>query len=262
MDLGLRDRVALVAASSKGLGRAVAAELAAEGCKLALCARGQAALEATAAELSSGGAEVFARSTDLTDPADVDALVAAGLDRFGKVDILVTNTGGPPAGSFESHDRDAWQHAVRQNLDSVVNLTRATLPSMRANGFGRIINITSIAVKQPVDGLMLSNSMRAAVTGFARTLANEVAGAGITVNNVLPGYTGTERLQQLASKLAADAGSTAEEALAAWEGEIPMGRIGTPPEFAAMVAFLASERASYITGTSIPVDGGWTRGLL
>ena len=262
MDLGLGDRVALVAASSKGLGRAVAAELAAEGCKLVMCARGEAALQATAAELSSSGAQVYARPADLTDPADVDALVAAGLDKFGKIDILVTNTGGPPAGPFESHDRDAWQNAVRQNLDSVVNLTRAALPGMRANGFGRIINITSIAVKQPVDGLMLSNSMRAAVTGFARTLANEVASAGITVNNVLPGYTRTERLQELACKLAADAGIAAEEALAAWEGDIPMGRVGSPVEFAAMVAFLASERARYITGTSIPVDGGWTRGLL
>lgn len=262
MDLGLTDRVALVAASSKGLGRAVAAELASEGCKLLICARGEAALKATANELSSTGAQVCAELVDLTDPVDIDRLVASGLRQFGRIDILVTNTGGPPAGPFESHDRDAWQLAVRQNLDSVVNLTRAVLPGMREHGFGRIINITSIAVKQPVDGLMLSNSMRAAVTGFARSLANEVASAGITVNNVLPGYTHTERLQQLASKLAADAGTTAEDALAGWESEIPMGRVGTPREFAAMVAFLASERASYITGTSIPVDGGWIRGLL
>lgn len=262
MDFGLTDRVALVAASSKGLGRAVATELASEGCKLLLCARGEESLKEAANELSSAGSEVCAELADLTDPGDIDRLVASGLSQFGRIDILVTNTGGPPAGPFESHDRDAWQLAVRQNLDSVVNLTRAVLPGMREHGFGRIINITSIAVKQPVDGLMLSNSMRAAVTGFARTLANEVASSGITVNNVLPGYTRTERLWQLASKLAADAGTTPEEALAEWESEIPMGRVGTPREFAALVAFLASDRAGYITGTSIPVDGGWIRGLL
>lgn len=262
MDFGLTDRVALVAASSKGLGLAVAAELAAEGCKLVLCARGEAALQACADDFKSSGVQVFAERADLTDPGDVDRLVANGIAQFGRIDILVTNTGGPPAGPFEAHDRDAWQLAVRQNLDSVVNLTRAVLPGMRERGQGRIINITSIAVKQPVDGLILSNSMRAAVTGFARTLANEVAKDGITVNNVLPGYTRTERLQQLANKLAADAGTSAEEALGGWEAQIPMGRVGMPREFAAMVAFLASDRASYITGTSIPVDGGWIRGLL
>jgi 3-oxoacyl-[acyl-carrier protein] reductase len=151
---------------------------------------------------------------------------------------------------------------VRQNLDSVVELTRAVLPGMKARRWGRIINVTSIAVKQPVDNLILSNSVRAAVTGLARTLANEVAPYGITVNNVMPGYTRTQRVDDLAARNATLRGTTAEAELAAWEGQIPMGRLGEPAEFAAMVAFLASERASYTTGASIPVDGGWIRALL
>ena len=261
MDLGLGGKVALIAASSRGLGRAVAAELAAEGCTVILCARNELDLRVTAAELAKSGARVLAETADLTEPDDVDRIVAAGIDEFGRIDILVTNTGGPPAGPFECHDRNAWQLAVRQNFDSVVNLTRAVLPGMKERGWGRIVNITSIAVKQPVDLLMLSNSMRAAVTGFARTLANEVANAGVTVNNVLPGYTRTERLQQLAETMAMDRDVTPDEVVAVWEREVPMGRVGTPREFASLVAFLVSERASYITGTSIPVDGGWTRSL-
>jgi 3-oxoacyl-[acyl-carrier protein] reductase len=187
--------------------------------------------------------------------------VTRAIERFGRVDILVTNTGGPPPGPFESHGRDAWRNAVRQNLDSVVNLTRAVLPGMKSNGWGRIINVTSIAVKQPVDNLILSNSIRAAVTGFARTLANEVAPHGITVNNVMPGYTRTDRLEDLAPRVASAKGLPAERKLEAWNDEIPMRRLGEPSEFAALVAFLASERASNITGTSIPLDGGWIRAL-
>ncbi|HJU65695.1 MAG TPA: SDR family oxidoreductase, partial [Gemmatimonadaceae bacterium] len=172
------------------------------------------------------------------------------------------NTGGPPAGPFEAHSPEAWQAAVRQNLDSVVNLTRAVLPGMKERRWGRIVNITSIAVKQPVQNLILSNSVRAAVTGFARTLANEVGQFGITVNSVMPGYTRTRRVEELAEKNAALHGTTPEAELAVWERETPMGRIGEPRELAAMVAFLASERASFTTGASIPVDGGWIRSLL
>jgi 3-oxoacyl-[acyl-carrier protein] reductase len=262
VDLGLAHRVALVAASSRGLGRAVAAELAAEGARVVLCARGAERLEETRAELAATGAEVHAVPADLSEPADVGRVVAAASARFGPVEVLVTNTGGPPAGPFESHAPEAWQQAVRQNLDSVVNLTRAVLPQMKERGFGRIVNVTSIAVKQPVDGLILSNSIRAAVTGFARTLANEVAAHGVTVNNVLPGYTRTDRLQELAQKLGADAGQSVDEAMQRWTREIPMGRVGEPREFAALVAFLCSERASYMTGCSIAVDGGWIRSLL
>jgi 3-oxoacyl-[acyl-carrier protein] reductase len=262
VDLGLTDKVALVAASSRGLGRAVAEELAREGARLVLCARGEPALRETAAAIRATGAAVEAVTADVSRPAEVTRVVEAGLAAFGRIDILVTNGGGPPAGPFESHDAEAWHEAVRQNLDSVVELTRAVLPGMKARRWGRIINVTSIAVKQPVDNLILSNSIRAAVTGFARTLANEVAPLGITVNNVMPGYTRTQRVEELAARNAALRGTSPEAETATWEGQIPMRRLGHPEEFAAMVAFLASERASYTTGASIPVDGGWIRALL
>ncbi|MGH7573931.1 MAG: SDR family oxidoreductase [Longimicrobiales bacterium] len=263
MELGLRGRVGLVAASSRGLGRAVAEELAAEGAALILCAREEDALRETASAIEGrSGVKVIPVAADLSDPAGVDAVVAAGLDAFGKVDVLVTNAGGPPAGPFESHSSEAWHAAVRLTLDSAINLTRAVLPGMKEGGWGRIINITSVAVKQPIDNLILSNSVRAAVTGFARTLANEVARHGVTVNNVMPGYTRTRRLEDLAARVAESKGIAPEERLSAWNDEIPMRRLGEPRELAALVTFLASDRASYITGTSIPVDGGWTRALL
>lgn len=263
MDLGLKGKVALVAASSRGLGRAVAEELASEGVNLVLCARGAAALEETARAIRSASkVRVLAIAADLSQLTDVTVVVGAAMKEFGRIDILVTNGGGPPAGPFESHSADAWHAAVRQNLDSVVELTRDVLPGMKERRWGRIINITSIAVKQPVDNLILSNSIRAAVTGFARTLANEVAPFGVTVNNVMPGYTRTDRVTELATRNATLKGTSSADEIAIWEKQIPMGRLGEPREFAAMVAFLASERASYVTGSSIAVDGGWIRGLL
>jgi 3-oxoacyl-[acyl-carrier protein] reductase len=263
MDLGLHGRVALVAGASRGLGRAVAEELAAEGMELVLCARGDVALNQAADAIgAASGRRVVACPANLSEPGEAERVVQTALDTFGRVDVLVTNTGGPPPGRFESHSREAWHQAVRQLLDSVLDLTRAVLPGMKARRWGRIINVTSIAVKQPVENLVLSNSLRAAVTGMARTLANEVASLGITVNNVLPGYTRTERVVELAAHNAAARGVDTAEAFAQWEREIPMARLGEPDEFAALVAFLASERASYITGTSIPVDGGWIKALL
>lgn len=263
MDLGLKGKVALVAASSRGLGRAVAEELAAEGVALVLCARGGPALEETAQAIrAASGVRVVAVAADLSQPADVARVAGAAMQEFGRIDILVTNGGGPPAGPFESHSADAWQAAVRQNLYSVVELVRVVLPGMKERRWGRIINVTSIAVKQPVDNLILSNSVRAAVTGFARTLANEVAPFGVTVNNVMPGYTRTARVTDLADKNAKLKGTSPASEIALWETQIPMARLGEPREFAAMVAFLASDRASYTTGASIPVDGGWIRSLL
>ena len=259
MDLGLRGKSALVAAASRGLGRAIAEELAAEGADLTVCARGADALAEAADALRAAGARVTAVAADLTEPAEVERVVRAATEAYGRVDVLVTNTGGPPAGPFESHSAEAWRQAIAQNLESVLNLVRHVLPGMRERRWGRIVNVTSIAVKQPVDGLILSNSLRAAVTGFARTLANEVAADGVTVNNALPGYHRTRRVEELAARTAASGGG---DAVARWEREIPMGRLGDPREFAALVAFLCSERASYVTGTSITVDGGWTRGLL
>ncbi len=263
MDFGLKGKTALVAASSRGLGRAVADELASEGANLVICARTVAPLEEAGQEIHDlTEAEVVAVPANLTDPEDIDRLIETAEAEFGTIDILVTNTGGPPPGPFESHSVEAWSNAVEQNLNSVLNLTRAVLPGMKRTGWGRIINITSVAVKQPIDGLILSNAVRAAVTGFARTLANEVAYFGITVNNVMPGFTRTERLDELAANISETQKITVEEAFARWEGQSPMRRIGEPAEFAALVAFLASERASYITGTSIPVDGGFIKALL
>jgi 3-oxoacyl-[acyl-carrier protein] reductase len=263
MDLGLKDKVALVAASSQGLGRAVAEELAAEGASLVLCARDSRTLAETAADIAEKtGAHVLAIPADVTVTADIKRLVDAANERFERIDILVTNAGGPPAGRFEQLTREQWENAIRLTLLSAVELARLVLPGMKERRWGRIINITSIAVKQPVENLLLSNSLRAGLTGFARTLANEVAADGVTVNNVLPGYTRTERLDELAEMMAEKQGISPGEFRGKWEKEIPMGRLGEPREFAAMVAFLASERASYVTGTSIQVDGGWIRSLL
>jgi 3-oxoacyl-[acyl-carrier protein] reductase len=263
MDLGLGGRVAFVGGSSRGLGRAIAEELAQEGADLVLCARGNDAVRETAESIRrSSPARVVAVAADTSKPEGIRAVMDAANGEFGHIDILVTNTGGPPAGKFESHDAEAWRAAYSSLLESVTSLARAALPAMKERGWGRIINVTSIAVKQPVDDLILSNSLRAAVTGFARTLANEVAAAGITVNNVMPGYTRTDRLEHLAARVAKAKGLPESEMLAAWNDEIPAQRIGEPHELAALVAFLASERASYITGQSIAVDGGWIRSLL
>jgi 3-oxoacyl-[acyl-carrier protein] reductase len=262
MDLGLKGKTALVAASSRGLGRAVADELGNEGANLVICARTAGPREEARQEIAEKtGTEVIAVPANLSEPKDTERLLKTAKAAFGDIDILITNTGGPPPGPFESHSSEAWSDAVHQNLYSVLRLTRAVLPEMKQAGWGRIVNITSVAVKQPVDGLILSNSVRAAVTGFAKTLSNEVAGFGVTVNNVMPGYTKTERLDQLAADIAGRSGTSIDETVAQWESQIPMGRIGSPREFAAMVAFLASERASYITGVSVQVDGGSIRSL-
>lgn len=261
MDLGLRGKVALVAAASRGLGRAIADELANEGASLVLCARGGERLEYARAAIAERGVDVHAVGADLATAGGVERVVQEALGRFGRVDVLVTNAGGPPAGAFEAHDWDTWARAVDLTLRSAVELTRAVLPGMKERRWGRILNVTSISVKQPVENLVLSNSIRAAVTGMARTLATEVAGYGITVNNLLPGWTRTERVDELAQANAAKQGITADAYRERIAAEIPMHRLGEPREFAALAAFLASERASYITAQSIAVDGGWIRSL-
>ena len=263
MDLGLRGKVALVAASSKGLGRAVAEELAAEGAQVGICSRNEALINEVATAIAGKtGSEVFGFRADVSKIDDIKRLVSDVVERFGTIDILVTNAGGPPAGTFQTLDEEAWAGAFQTNLVSVVELCRAAIPHMKTKKWGRIINITSISVKQPVDGLMLSNSLRAGVIGFAKTLSQELAPDNILVNNVCPGFTMTERVEQLADAMAESKGVTREEVLREWEATIPLNRIGTTPEFAALVAFLASERASYITGTTIPIDGGAVKGLL
>jgi 3-oxoacyl-[acyl-carrier protein] reductase len=263
MDLGLKGKVAVVAAASRGLGRAIAFELANEGARVVMCARGRDALQTARDDIAARtNGEVHAVVADVSARDQVALVVDEAIAKCGQVDVLVTNAGGPPAGRFENHDWETWERAVNLTLRSAVELTRAVLPGMRARKWGRIINVTSIAVKQPVDNLILSNSVRSAVTGLARTLANEVASDGITVNNMLPGYTRTERVLELADANAAKEGVARGDILSRFEREIPMRRLGEPNEFAALAAFLASERASYITGQSIVVDGGWIRALM
>jgi 3-oxoacyl-[acyl-carrier protein] reductase len=263
MDLGLRGKAAIVAAASKGLGLAVAEELAAEGARVLICARSvdtlNAAREAIAGRTQG---EVHAVVADVATPTGIERVAEEAQQRFGQVDILVNNAGGPPSGPFEQHAWEAWSDAVNLTLRSAVELTRRVLPGMRQRRWGRILNITSIAVKQPVDGLILSNSIRAAVTGWSRTLANEVASDGITVNCILPGYTRTDRVEQLNAQRAVRENVDVAEVQRRIEAQIPMRRLGEPREFGALVAFLASDRASYITAQSIPVDGGWIRSVL
>ena len=262
MDLGLKGRRALVCGSSQGLGRAIAEALSAEGADVVVNGRSAEKLAAVRAEIADAtGGRVEAVAADLGDPAAVERLVAHVEVSLGPIDVLVTNTGGPPPGPFEVHTAEVWRTAIAQNLESVVNLVRAVLPGMKERRWGRIVNVTSISVKQPVAGLILSNALRAGVTGFAKTVSNEVAPFNVTVNNVLPGFTRTERLVDLAEASSSRDGRTVEEVYEGWEREIPMGRVGEPREFAALTAFLCSERASYITGQSVAVDGGWIKGL-
>lgn len=262
MDLGLAGKVALVAGSSQGLGRAIAEELAAEGASLVLVARGRERLEAAREAIAAAnGTPVVAAAGDLALPEGRSAAVDAALSAFSRIDVLVTNSGGPPAGSFDAHGPEAWDAATRLLLGSAVELARAVLPGMRQRRWGRIVNVTSVAAKQPIDDLILSNALRAAVIGMARTLANEVAADGITVNNVLPGFTRTERLSELADARAARPGGTRDAVLADMAAA-PARRLGEPKELAALVAFLASERAAYVTGQSVAVDGGYVRSLL
>lgn len=261
MDLGLAGRVAIVAAGSKGLGRSIAAELAAEGASVVICARGQAALDEACHAIVGRGGRAHGVVADVSVPGAPAHVAAEAVRVFGPVDVLVTNSGGPRSGLFETLSDEDWDAASRTLLSSTVAFVRAVLPEMRTRRWGRILNITSIAARQPIDGLMLSNSLRSAVIAFAKTLSNEVAADGVTVNNLLPGYTRTDRVVDLADQMAKSGGTTPAAVFEKWSTEIPMRRLGESSELAALAVFLASERASYITGQSIAVDGGWTRGL-
>lgn len=262
MDLGLKNRVALVAASSQGLGLATAEAFAAEGCKVAMCARNQQALEAGAEKIrKQHGADVLAEAFDVTDAAAVGRFVARVAAQFGSVDICVTNAGGPPAKGFLAASLEDWQHAIEANFLSTVYFCRESIPHMQRKKWGRIITITSITTKQPVTDLVLSNAVRAGVVGLVKSLANEFGKDGILVNNVGPGFTATDRLKDLAKARSAATGKPEQEIFDAWAADAPLKRLGEPRELADAIVWLASERASYITGQTVLVDGGMYKGF-
>ena len=263
MDLGLKDRVAIVAAASRGIGFACALELAREGARVFLCSRdAQKASEAAKKIHEETGSDVAGIACDVTNNDQVEAFINLALERAGKIDICVTNAGGPPAKVFAETDLDVFRQAFELNALSAIRFAKMVLPGMLERKWGRIINITSVSVKQPIDGLLLSNTVRAGLTGWAKTVSNEVAATGVTVNNVAPGYTLTERQDELAEVRARAAGKSKQEIIDSWAFQTPMQRMAQPGEIAAAVAFLASERASYITGVTLQVDGGWVKGLL
>jgi 3-oxoacyl-[acyl-carrier protein] reductase len=262
MDLGLKNRVALVAASSQGIGRATAEGFAAEGCRVAMCARNSHTLQAAADNIRKEyGVEVLAEAFDVTDAAAVGRFVAAVAQKFGTVDICVTNAGGPPAKGFLSASLEEWQRALEMNFLSTVYFAREVIPHMQRQRWGRIITLTSITTKQPVADLVLSNAARAAVVGLVKSLANEFGKDGILVNNVGPGFTATDRLKELAKTRAAASGKTEQDLFAGWAADAPLKRLGQPREVAETIVWLASERASYITGQTVLVDGGAYKGL-
>ncbi len=262
MDMGLEGKRALVTASSNGIGKAVALALAKEGCRVAICARGTEALESTKEEMEALGAHVLAYRADISRPEEIEGLVSHVEKEFGGVDILVTNAGGPTSGGFEGLSEEDWRKAVELNLMSVVRLVRLVLPGMKGQRWGRIVNLTSVSVKEPIDNLLLSNAIRPGVVGLSKTLSREMGKYGITVNCVAPGYTATERLGELARSLAAVKGIEEEEVVRRWTGSIPLGRLGEPTEVANLVLFLSSEAGIYISGTTIQVDGGLTRAIM
>jgi 3-oxoacyl-[acyl-carrier protein] reductase len=262
MDLGLSGRVALVAAASGGIGFAVARELAMEGARVFLCSRDEGRARSAAERIAAeAGAEVVGMSADVTSDDEVARFVSVAQERAGRVDICVTNAGGPPKATFDEADLDVYRRAFELNALSAVRLARLVVPGMRERRWGRLVNITSVSVKQPIEGLLLSNTVRAGLTGWAKTLSNEVAADGVTVNCVAPGWTLTARQQEHEAANAARLGKTLEEVIEARAAQVPARRMARPEEIAAAVAFLASERAAYITGVTLQVDGGWVRGL-
>ncbi len=253
MDLGIAGKKALVLASSKGLGKGVAIELAREGVEVMICGRDTEALESTKVEIEAlGNSKVHSVRGDLSSAEGRTVVIDAVRQSLGSVDILITNTGGPPPGNFDDVTLDDWEKAYRLLIESAVGIIKEVLPDMKKKGWGRIVSITSMSIQQPVDGLILSNAVRSTFLGLVKSLSNELAPYNITVNNVLPGYTNTDRLKSLIK-----ANPNFDKAVAT----VPMGRIAEVREFAQAVTFLASDCASYITGVSLPVDGGWIKGV-
>ncbi len=270
MDLGLTNRTAFVAGASKGLGRAAALELAKEGAQVAICSRDEDRIAAAADDICARADvppdRVLPLVCDVTDEADVDVAIDETVDTFGGLHVLVTNAGGPPSGAATEVSVDDYRAAIELNLMSTISMCEASLPHLRAaatdDGHARIIMVTSVSAKQPIPTLALSNTARAGVQGYAKSLADDLGPSGITVNTVLPGYTRTDRLEDLAESIQQDTGQSYEEIEADWAAQNVLPRIGEPEEFAATVAFLASEQAAYVTGVTLPVDGGRSKHLL
>jgi 3-oxoacyl-[acyl-carrier protein] reductase len=262
VDLGLHGKTAVVLASSKGLGRATAEALAGEGCQVAMCARNGPELEQAAEDLRRRcSGKVFAQACDVSRASDLDRFFEHAQGILGPIDILVNNAGGPPAGPTDAFSDAEWQAAFELNFMSIVRACRHVIPHMKRKQWGRILTIASTSVKQPIPGLALSNSFRAAVAGYAKTLAMEVGAYNILVNCVLPGSFLTDRNRQLGSKISADRGISVEDLIAEWERDIPLKRMGQPAEFGKVMAFLASDCCGFITGACIPVDGGSVKAL-
>lgn len=262
MNLGIKDKTALVTASSRGLGKAIALQLSREGANVAICARGEGTLFRAKKEIAErAGGQVIAQAADVTDKKQVKTLVKHVIDKFGTVDILVCNAGGPPSGMVEDFGMDDYRKALELNLLSTVNLCYQATPHMKKQKWGRIVNLTSVSAKQPIETLILSNMARAGVLGFSKSLSSQLAPFGITVNSVCPGYTRTERVENLAKSFKKAGKGSVQDFFQNIEKIIPMGRLGRPYEIAAAVVFLCSEAASYITGVALQVDGGFVKAI-
>ena len=262
LDLGLKNKIALVLASSKGLGFACARELYKEGANVVICSRSEKNLQEAIEKIEKKerSNKVHAIVADLLNENDIKKLVDETMREFGKIDILIHNAGGPPSGSIESIPNEEWSHSINLNLRSLIRIARLVIPIMKKNHFGRIIMITSVSAKQPLENMVLSNTTRLGVIGFAKTLANEYGKDNILVNVVCPGPNLTDRMKELIQSAVKTSGKSEEEVKKAWTDQIPLGRLGQPEELANLVVFLASEKASYLTGTVIQVDGGFIKG--
>jgi 3-oxoacyl-[acyl-carrier protein] reductase len=262
MDLGLNNRVAFITASSRGLGYAAAAALVGEGARVAICGRDSDSLAEAAGRLADAtpGAEVETLCGDLSEPSVAEAMVRDIAERSGRLDILITNAGGPPAGRFESLELTHWERGFRLTLLSAVSLLRAAIPYLRQSDAPSVLTIGSVSARQPIDGLLLSNVFRPAIAGLTKSLATELAGDGIRINSILPGWTATERVEEILAHRAGQAGTDIEIERAKITEAVPLRRMGRPEEFGRAAAFLVSPAASYITGVLLPVDGGSIRG--
>lgn len=261
MDLGLKNKVVIVTGGSQGIGFAAAQGFAAEGARVAICARTEKTLQEAAGAIGKSGAEVFSRQVDVSDPASTREFVQAVMQRFHRIDVCVANAGGPPARSFANATVEEWEKAFQMNFMSVVYLAQQVVPEMQKNKWGRFITITSTSVRQPVPDLILSSAIRPSVVGLIKSLTQEYGKDGITFNNVGPGYTSTDRLKDLAGSRAKAAGITEKDIYDRWAAEIPLRRLGRPEEIADTIVWLASDRASYVTGQTILVDGGIYKGI-